>query len=551
MESADESADESAKNPLADGPLADTLQASGLLNLETGATPEAIKSSLGILGEVAAGLEPADLVFLRRGAVDTLKDKDRLGMGHSDAIALVNTFLPKEGPDRGEAKELHGQAIALTDPDSWPDPVTGEEVLVELVRTLTRYLALSEGVATTIALWILFAHAHDAFPISPILAVTSPEKRCGKTTLLELVSSLVPCPLPSSSITAASLFRAVDQFRPTLLIDEADTFLGDRDELRGLLNSGHRRTLAVVIRTVGDQHEARAFSTWAPKVVALIGRLPDTLADRSIEVRMRRRTENEHVERLRLDRLDELEPLRRRIWTWAQKNQEKLRVADPSLPKGLHDRAMDNWRPLVSVADLVGGVWPKRARRAALLLSGQDSDDDESVSTLLLGDIRELFGMGTVERLASAQITVGLARREDRPWPEFRNGSPITVRQVARLLKRFDIKPTHMRIDGGKTQRGYVYADFKDAFSRYLPGSHPLHPLQPNNDATNSGFSIRNTDPLVTDGESGERPANTRDVTDVTDENTPLEENNAKTSATDLFDGASDGDDTPEMGGEI
>ena len=532
MESADESADESAKNPLADGPLADTLQASGLLNLETGATPEAIKSSLGILGEVAAGLEPADLVFLRRGAVDTLKDKDRLGMGHSDAIALVNTFLPKEGPDRGEAKELHGQAIALTDPDSWPDPVTGEEVLVELVRTLTRYLALSEGVATTIALWILFAHAHDAFPISPILAVTSPEKRCGKTTLLELVSSLVPCPLPSSSITAASLFRAVDQFRPTLLIDEADTFLGDRDELRGLLNSGHRRTLAVVIRTVGDQHEARAFSTWAPKVIALIGRLPDTLADRSIEVRMRRRTKDEHVERLRLDRLDELEPLRRRIWTWAQDNQEELQMMDPSLPDRLHDRAMDNWRPLVSIAEVVGGVWPKRARKAALLLSGQDPDEEESVSTLLLGDIRKLFGSS--DRLASTQITVGLARREDRPWPEFRKGSPITVRQVARLLKRFDVKPTHMRIDG-KTQRGYELADFKDAFSRYLPGSHPLHPLQPSNDATNSGFPIRNTDPLVTDGESEERPVSTRVVTDVTDGDTPIAGNSAGTPTPGLF----------------
>ena len=523
-----------AHNPLGVGRLADTLKASGLLGLPKGATPEAIQSALGNLNELATGSEPTELVFLRRGAVDTLKDKDKVGMGHHDATALVSAVLPKEGKVRGEAKELHGHAIALTDPEPWPDPVTGDEVLAQLVRTLTHYLSLSTGAATTIALWILFAHAHDAFQISPILAITSPEKRCGKTTLMELISSLVRRPLPSSSITAPSLFRTVDQFKPTLLIDEADTFLKDKEDLRGILNSGHRRTLAVIVRTVGDQHEPRLFSTWAAKAIALIGKLPDTLADRSIEVRMRRRTVDEHVERLRLDRLGELEPLRRRLWTWAQDNLEELRVDDPSLPDSLHDRAMDNWRSLVSIADLVGGVWPERARRAALLLSGEVPDDEESLSTLLLGDIRELFESKDTNRLASTQIVIELGRREERPWPEFRNGSQITVRQVARLLKRFDIRPTVKRIDG-KSQRGYELADFQDAFHRYLPGSQPSHPLQPNDDATDSGFPIRNADPLVTDGESGERPANKRDVTDVTDGNTPSAEDNGEAPVLGFF----------------
>ena len=531
-----------------DGTLTGALTDSKIFDLTKDSSLEDKQSALANLSKSATCMGPTDLVLLRQGAVEALRDKT--AMGSRDATALVAAALPKEAQTKGDDKELHGQTIALTDPEPWPDPVTGEEVLAELVRTLTRYVALNEGAATAIALWVLHAHAHDAYQISPILTITSPEKRCGKTTLVEVISSLVPRPLPSSSITGASLFRAIDHFGPTVLIDEADTFLKDKEELRGLLNSGHRRTLAVVIRTVGDQHEPRLFSTWAPKAIALIGKLPDTLADRSIEIKMRRRTAEEHVERLRLDRLDELEPLRQRLWTWTQNNLEELRISDPSLPKDLHDRAMDNWRPLVSIADLAGGVWPKRARKAALLLSGQDPEDDESVNTLLLGDIRDLFGNGAVERLASAQITVGLARREDRPWPEFRNGSPITVRQVARLLKRFDIKPTHMRIDG-KTQRGYAYADFKDAFKRYLPGSHPLHPSQPNNDATNSGFPVRNTDPLVTDGESGEKPVSIRDVTDVTDENPPPAGNNGKTSTTDLFGGASDGSVTPEVGGEI
>ena len=517
---------------MSDGTLTDMLQASGILNLEKDPSLEAVQSSLGNLRELASGCEPAVVAFLRKGAVDALKDKT--GMGSRDATELVNAVLPKGGQEKGAAKELHGHAIALTDPEPWPDPVTGEEVLGELVRTLTRYVALHEGAATALALWILHAHAHDAFQISPILAVTSPEKRCGKTTLLELISSLVPRPLPSSSITAASLFRAVERFDPTLLIDEADTFLKDRNDLRGILNSGHRRTLAWIVRTVGDQHEARLFSTWAPKAIALIGKLPDTLADRSIEVRMRRRTKDEHVERLRLDRLDELEPLRRRIWTWSHHNMETLRTLDPSLPDGLHDRARDNWRPLVSIADLAGGIWPERARRAVLLFSGQDSDDEQSLSTFLLADIQELFKSADTDRLPSTQIATGLARREDRPWPEFRKGSAITVRQVARLLKPFGIKPKARWIDG-KTQQGYQITDFQDAFSRYLTGIDPQGTQESNNDGTNSVFPIPKVDSDLGDRKGGERPVTRRGLGDLGDGDTPTAGINAKPTSPGLF----------------
>ena len=172
-----------------------------------------------------------------------------------------------------------------------------------------------------------------------------------------------------------------------------------------------------------------------------------------VEVRMRRRTVDEHVERLRLDRLGGLEPLRQRIWTWAQENLEKLRVTDPSLPDGLHDRAMDNWRPLVSIADLVEGIWPERARKAALLLSGQNADDGGSLGTLLLGDIRDLFESADTDRLPSAQIATELTRREDRPWSDYRKGLPITAQQVARLLKPFEVRPKVLRIDGPDTAR--------------------------------------------------------------------------------------------------
>jgi hypothetical protein len=110
---------------------------------------------------------------------------------------------------------------------------------------------------------------------------------------------LTPRSIAASNITAASLFRTIEQFGPTLSLDEADTFLGENDELRGVINSGHRRSTAFVIRTVGDEHEARLFSTWCAKVIAAIGKLQGTLEDRSILVSMRRRAPGESVERFR------------------------------------------------------------------------------------------------------------------------------------------------------------------------------------------------------------------------------------------------------------
>jgi putative DNA primase/helicase len=162
-------------------------------------------------------------------------------------------------------------------------------------------VALPRLADTAAALWTVHAHALEAAGASPLLALTSPEKQCGKTTTLALLSRLVPRPLLSSNITAASLLRVVDKYSPTLLADETDSFLRDKEELRGILNSGHTRDAAYAVRTVGDEHEPHRFSTWAAKAVAMIRKLPNTLADRSIVIPIRRRTRGEQVERLRLD----------------------------------------------------------------------------------------------------------------------------------------------------------------------------------------------------------------------------------------------------------
>ena len=326
--------------------------------------------------------------------------------------------------------------------------------------------------AEAAALWILHAHTQEAFFVSPILTITSPEKRCGKTTLLSIIGAMSPRPLPFSNCTPAVLFRAVEKFRPTVLIDEADTFLRGKQadpELRGLINSGHTRAAAFVLRTVGDSHEPVKFTTWAPKVISLIGNLPETLEDRSIVLRMRRRASHERIERLRAERLSELSPIVRKAARWAVDHFEKLKESDPPVPDEIaSDRARDNWRPLLTIADTAGGPWPKRARRAAVSLSTTESAV-ESYGVLLLQDIRELFERDRADRLSSSEIIRALTDLEERPWAEYHDGKPLTPPRLAKMLRPFEITPDTIRTEG-KTAKGYHREKFKDAWGRYLGG---------------------------------------------------------------------------------
>jgi hypothetical protein len=341
------------------------------------------------------------------------------------------------------------------------DPCTAS-LLNVIARVVKCFVVLPEGGPEAFALWVLHAHAHDAAQISPILALVSPEKRCGKTTALSVLHCLVPRPWLTSNTTAAGIFHAVDQHSPTLLIDEFDSFSRRHSDLRCVLNSGHSRAGAFVLRSGGR------YSTWSPKVLALIGKLPDTLMDRSIVVGLKRRRPDESIEPFRMDRASHLEVAGYYAQRWGAHNVEWLRSADPEMPPELNDRAADNWRPLIAIADLAGSDWSDRARSAAVLLSSDDDAEDESAATMLLSDIKALFQECGADRMWSSELAIALAQREDRPWSEWKGNRPITKAQVAVLLKPFDIRPGVMRI-GSKTSRGYRLDMFTDAFSRYLP----------------------------------------------------------------------------------
>ena len=371
-----------------------------------------------------------------------------------------------------EVANGQGQPLDLPTPEPWPHPVDGAALLSEMTAAVLRYTVMEVGSAETVALWVLHAHAFDAFQISPRLGITSPEKRCGKSTALDVVQHLSPRPLPTVNTTAAAIFRTIEAARPTLLIDEADTFLNNNEDIRGVLNSGHRRSGAFALRLVGDNHEPRQFSTWAAVAIALIGKLPDTLQDRALLIRMRRRLSSEAITPFRADRTDDLRILARKAARWANDNLEALRAMDPAIPPTITNRDADNWRPLIAIADAAGGEWPAHARVIAETMVDKAEGDENSVKTLLLEDIRSVFATKSVDKLPSAELVEALLAMKDRPWPELgRAAKPITQNKLAGLLKDFGIRPCNVWV-GAKPLKGYGRGQFEDAFARYL--SDPL-----------------------------------------------------------------------------
>ncbi|NND16972.1 MAG: DUF3631 domain-containing protein [Silicimonas sp.] len=357
-----------------------------------------------------------------------------------------------------------GAADYFVELEPWPEPVDGAELLEELVATVNRFCVLPKNSNVLIATWVVHAHAHDCADISPILCLTSPEKRCGKSTTASVVSALVPKPMHAINISPAVVFRVIEAEKPTLIIDEGDSFLKDNEDMRGLLNGGHDRRTAYVWRSAGDDHEPRRFRVWGPKVVAMIGRPPDTIVDRSILVRLRRKRPEDAVERFSSRSGIALTPLARKAARWVTDNNIRLSEADPDLPDALNDRAQDNARPLCAIADAAGGSWPQRLREALVAISQQEVEEEPaSPGVLLLADIADILGRWKGDTISSRELLAELTADDEGPWAEWRRGDPITARGVARLLKEFSIRPTRDR-----TSRFYRVSDLREACHLYI-----------------------------------------------------------------------------------
>ena len=408
-----------------------------------------------------AALDPLDYDRERQPAAD------RLGIRVSTLDHLVEEAKPKSGA-------AHGRFVGLAEVEPWPSAVTGAELLADLATAVRRHVIVSASAADCIAAWIAHTWVADRFQHTPRLSVTSPAKRCGKSTLLDVLRATCRRAIKADNISASGVFRTVETLSPiTLLVDEADTFLGDNEQLRGILNSGFERSGEVirVIEVKGEWRPTR-FATFCPVALAGIGALPGTLEDRAMPVVLQRKAATEVVVKLRASGARAaLADLARRCARWAEDWGRRLTV-DPAIPDALGDREGDIAVPLLAIADNAAGEWPARIRRALLTVFGHRAATESNADhgSLLLADLRTLFVGTSSVRMTSAEIIQMLTALEERPWPEWRHGKPITAPQLARALAPFGVRPGTIR-RGNVTAKGYYKDAFTEAWGRYLPPS--------------------------------------------------------------------------------
>ena len=321
--------------------------------------------------------------------------------------------------------------------------------------------------ATAVALWIVATHCLPAFECAPRLVITSPQKRCAKSRLLDIIAGTCHHPLVTANATVPAVFRSLGgDHPPTLILDEADTLWGTKkvaeqnEDLRALLNAGHQRGRPA-LRCVGPLQTPTEFPTFSMAALAGIGTMPDTITDRSVCITMRRRAPDEKVAQFRSRRDGpKLANLSARLAKWAAAHVEKLTKAEPEMP--VEDRAADTWEPMIAIAEEAGGDWPDMARLActALVTAATEDDEERSLPTKLLADIKGIFAEKVVSFLSSDELVMELRRIDDAPWNDFE----LTRSKLSYRLKDFRIKTRH---NPAATARGYRLEDFADVFARY------------------------------------------------------------------------------------
>ncbi|HEY8717742.1 DUF3631 domain-containing protein [Pengzhenrongella sp.] len=350
--------------------------------------------------------------------------------------------------------------------------VNGAELLDEVAAALGRYVILPSHAATVaVVLWIAASHAVPAWHCAPRLVIRAPEKRCGKSRLLDLVEAMCHRSLMTTNASPSAVYRSIGMTPtdpPTLLIDEADAIFGpkagDNEDLRGLLNAGHQRGRPALRYDAGSK-SVDHIATFAMVALAGIGAMPDTIEDRAVVIRMRRRAPGEDVQPYRVRRDGpSLVDLKDRLNQWVRANLDALTNAVPVMT--VEDRIADTWEPLTAVADLAGGDWPDNVRDAVLTLTAdRDANTAKSTRTRLLTDCRTAFA--DADALPTADLLDRLRGDPEAPWATYGHAG-LTAMRLGILLREFDITSRNMRLPTGQA-KGYGRSDFTDAWARYCP----------------------------------------------------------------------------------
>jgi putative DNA primase/helicase len=431
----------------------------------------------------------------------SLLEYDRVRINAAKSLSVRISALDAQVK---QARKINTEEQSLTeDTEPYSQAVNLIDALNEIRSAFNRHAILPAHADVAMTLWCAFTWFIEGAQIAPILVIRAPESECGKTTVKDIVELFVKRPLSNEGITLAALFRVVEQLQPTLLMDDADSWLlrDPKDERHSLINSGHKRG-GRVFRCAPDTFELQSFSTFCAKAIIFIGKSKDTLHNRSIEIVLRRKIAGESIISLRTADRGQYDLLRTKLARIEMDYLSAFTRARPLLPHGLENRAADNWEPLFAIADLAGGEWPELTKNAALALIGS-KESVVSIGVELLNDIAQIFRAKQMNRISTAELVQALCADEEAMWSTHNRGRPITPRQIAQRLIEYSIKPKTIRFGYHDTAKGYELDQFRDAFERYLQtpsenGTLSVTTSQPND---HEGLSVTDDslqDPTVT-----------------------------------------------------
>lgn len=416
--------------------------------------------------------EDDEAVIARLSKLSTI-DFDRIRK--EEAVKMgVSVKTLDDAVKNARRDELDGNCRPFRIVQSYPEPITPAKLLDDIFETCLRFIVVSTSEAIVLTLWIAFTWFIDVVQVAPLLIINAPELACGKTQAFDFVARLSARSMASANSSMAYLFRAIELWQPTILIDEADTFIRENHEMKGVINAGYLRASAFIGRVVGENHEPKQFNVWGAKVLAGISlerHLPESTMSRGHIINLRRKMAHETVILIRHEPTNSFDLLASKLARFAEDYSEQVEMARPELPSELNDRSKDNWEPLLAIAGCAGSEWVERAIAAAIELSKNNEVHHVSIGNELLASIRYIFDSKGIDKISTSNLIAELISDEDSTWTTFNRGREITPRNIASLLDKYGIKSRTVRLNKNSTPKGYYAADFEDAFARYLPPS--------------------------------------------------------------------------------
>lgn len=367
-------------------------------------------------------------------------------------------------------------------------------IVEKMENFITKYVTFPDANYSVVAsMWTLATYSWDTFDAFPYMAVCGVTKQSGKTRFgVDVMQFAASNARPYSCKSASSLFRDITEFKPTVLLDEAEVLSSEEaNEMREILNKGYRRGQSI---TKVQGGKVQRFDTYCPKVFILIGDVNDTLKDRSIVLWMRRadpahRFNYGAVEMegrmLRDEVKDVMESKKSEI---AETYMEM--VSNTGLPF-LSDRDEEIWLPLFAICKVIAPHRLDELTRAAVDMCAEKTADirrfdslremekdvqDEQYGVKLIQDLLTVIngekGVATIEAIDKLKAI------QTAPWRKFR-GVGLTPSDMGALLDRFGVGPKPIRFQtkglkgsernksaNGAIKKGYSKDDLRKALEK-------------------------------------------------------------------------------------